>query len=67
MANDLLMDMDKAHVSLLLLLELSAVSDNVRDGTMGFYYNSFKQNKVSVVLLFPGSNRTWKGDLKESA
>ena len=38
--NDLLMNMDKGHVSLLLLLD----------------------------LLFPGSNRTWKGDLKlESA
>ena len=32
--NDLLMNMDKGHVSLLLLLELSAVSDNVDHGIL---------------------------------
>ena len=34
MTNDLLMNMDKGHVSLLLLLELSAVSENVDHGIL---------------------------------
>ena len=59
------MDKDHVHVSLLLLLDLSAAFDTADLGIFG--YNSFKQNWVSVVMLFPGANRTWKRDLKESA
>ena len=42
--NDLLMNMDKdhVHVSLLLLLDLSAAFDTADLGIFG--YNSFKQN-----------------------